>query len=251
MMAAFKKEKIKFISKEGKMMRKKTNVKVLLFLALTSLVSCNDAITAKTKVCSINYESDLEKYDEKIASGTGFEEEAPVECILPTPVQGQQLGINIIKQNFNEQQTTKMDDAIERLLIVINSEEFKEKVLAHTFNGERTFSLNNGLTNEEIYEQIMSGIEVLNKELDYEMDVDVTLYYKAGSTVGYTYANTNRTWINSKFFNGFRPSQIVANVTHEWTHKIGFGHTSNNSPSRPYTVPYGIGSIISDLVDEM
>jgi hypothetical protein len=233
------------------MMRTKMKINVVLLLAFTSLISCNDSIISKTKVCSIDYENDLELHDARIAEGVGLDDEAPIECQLPTPIQGSQLSINIVLQNFNEQQTIKMNDAIGRLKLVINSEEFKERVLSHTFKGERTFSLNLGLTNEEVYERIMSGVEVLNKELDYEMDVDVTMYYKGGSTVGYTYPNTNRTWINSRFFNGYRPSQVVANVTHEWTHKIGFGHTSNNSSSRPYTVPYGIGGIISDLVDDM
>ena len=234
------------------MMRTKTKINAVLLLAFTSLISCNDSIISKTKVCSIDYENDLELHDASIAEGVGLDNEAPVECQLPTPIVGSQLSINIVLQNFNEQQTIKMNDAIGRLKLVINSEEFKERVLSHTFKGERTFSLNLGLTNEEVYERIMSGVEVLNRELDYEMDVDVTMYYaRLSSVVGYTYRDTIRTWFNSKYFNVFTPAQISANVTHEWMHKLGFGHTSNNSSSRPYTVPYGIGGIILDLVDDM
>jgi hypothetical protein len=153
--------------------------------------------------------------------------------------------------NFNESQIIKMNKAIEKIKIVINSTEFKDRVLAHTYKGEVTFVQNDGLTNLEVYEKIMTGAESLNLVRDQEMDIDVTMYYKNNSTVGYTYPSTPRTWVNSKFFNKYTHSQVAKNVVHEWTHKVGFGHDFKRTSRRPYSVPYAVGSIIEDLINEL
>lgn len=172
-------------------------------------------------------------------------------CEIPEQDPNANLEINVSMTNFNELQEAKMREALKRLKFVMNSVEFRERVLNHTFNGEKTFVENNGMSNEEIYENIMNANETLLPDIDHEMDLDVTLYYKYGSTVGYTYPNTTRIWVNSRFFGGFSFGQVAANAAHEWTHKLGFGHSFYNNSARPYTVPYGIGSIVNELVDNM
>jgi hypothetical protein len=136
-----------------------------------------------------------------------------------------------------------------RIKIVINSTAFKERVLNHTYQGVRTFYDNEGLTNEEIYEAIMLGSEDLNPGDNETIDIDITLYFRNNSTVGYTYPNVNKIWVNNKFFAGFSLGKVAANVAHEWTHKIGFGHDFNRTTRRNFSVPYGVGTIIQELVD--
>lgn len=178
---------------------------------------------------------------------------APVECDLPTPIapSEQKLTINAVLRDFSATQEEKMREALRRAEIVLNSEEFKQRVLDFTWNGERQFNDNNGQSNEEIYETIMKGAETLLPEIDYEADLDITLYYKLSSTVGYTYPDTTRVWVNSRFFNGYNYGQVAANAIHEWTHKLGYGHDYNNNSDRPYSVPYGIGGIINQLVNNL
>lgn len=173
------------------------------------------------------------------------------ECVIPERAQMANLTINPSLRNFGPEKEEKMMDALERLKIVINSVEFKDRVLNHEYQGVKTFFDNGGLTNEEIYEKVMLGAETLMPEDDEEIDVDITLYYKNNSTVGYTYPDTNRIWVNDKFFSTFTLGKVAANVTHEWTHKIGFIHDFNRTTRREFSVPYGIGSIIQELVDKM
>jgi hypothetical protein len=225
-------------------------IKSLLLLAGLNATSCKKSMIT-TKACSLNYQEALANHQEQVASGEASEEDAPRECEYPEAEPGANLGVNLVMRNFTDEQEAKMIDAVERIKIVINSVDFKDRVIGHTYNGERVFVDNNGLTNEEIYEKIMEGAEDLIPEVDQEMDVDVTMYYKRSSTVGYTYPDTTRTWVNSRFFMGYTTGQVAANVTHEWTHKIGFGHSFYNNPSRPYSVPYAVGSIIEELVDSM
>lgn len=167
------------------------------------------------------------------------------------------LEINANLTNFTASQETKMREALRRLKIVVNSEKFKERVLAHTYAGSNQFVNNNGLTNEEIYIRIMEGAETLSRDgdggnvVDSEMDIDIKLYYSSRNTVGYTYANVLQIWVNRKYFIPNSLGAVAANVIHEWTHKLGFGHDSNRTSRRPYSVPYGVGTIMKDLVNDM
>lgn len=240
-------------TKEGKMKTRKITRTLFLCSLITALTACNEKVLTSTP-CSIELALD-DTYQEMLnddQSNQGdSDQEAIRPCLIPEQDPMANLAINVSLTNFNETQEAKMQEALKRLKLVINSVEFKERVLNHTYSGEKTFVENNGLSNEEIYYKIMDGAEDLLPEVDQEMDLDITMYYKYSSTVGYTYPNTTRIWVNSRFFNGYSYGQVAANATHEWTHKLGFGHSYYNNSSRPYTVPYGIGSIISDLVDSM
>ncbi|MBD65386.1 MAG: hypothetical protein CME62_09270 [Halobacteriovoraceae bacterium] len=159
--------------------------------------------------------------------------------------------INYVLRDFSKSKRAKMDDAIEKLKLVVNSIEFKEAVLAHTYNGVYQYVDNLGLSNSQIYEKIMAGAETLNPAIDEEMDIDITLYFTNNSVVGYTYPNSERIWVNDKFFTSNSLGQVAANIMHEWTHKIGFGHDYNRTARRPYSVPYAVGSIVRRLVDNL
>jgi hypothetical protein len=39
-------------------------------------------------------------------------------------------------------------------------------------------------------------------------------------------------------------------VAHEYCHKIGFEHSVQPTPSRPFSVPYGIGNIVEELANK-
>ena len=150
-----------------------------------------------------------------------------------------------------EDEVKKMEEAIKKIKVVINSERFKEMVLSHKFDGELAFNDNQNLSNEEIYATIMNGKELLNGELDHEMDLNITMYYSWKNTVGYTYPDTERTWVNSKFFNSYTHAEVANNVVHEWTHKLGFDHDDYYNDDRPFSVPYAVGDIIEELIEAM
>ncbi len=149
--------------------------------------------------------------------------------------------------NFEIEQEEKVNKAIEIIKKVIVSEEFRTEVINFTFNGERKFLDNAGLTNEQIYLKILNGAEDLLPESDNEMDLELELYYTSRNTVGYTYPNTMRVWMNTKYFTPYTYSQVAGNIFHEWTHKLGFDHASSYSIARDSSVPYAIGYLIRDL----
>lgn len=154
---------------------------------------------------------------------------------------------NIKFINTTVTQQDKFDKAIEIIKKVVATEEFRSKVLNHTYNGVKTFVDNDGFSNAQIYQKILDGAETLQPTKNNTMDMEVELYYAATTTVGYTYPNTKRIWVNTKYFNTNSVEKVASNLMHEWLHKVGFGHAQSYSTSRDYSVPYAIGRMISTL----
>ena len=154
---------------------------------------------------------------------------------------------NISLVEFNPSQEAKVLKAIEIIKKVVRSNEFKEKVLQFTYKGKNQFVDNNGLTNVEIYQKLLEGSEELSPAIDYEMDLELELYYSRRSTVGYTYPDELKVWINTKFFNTYTSAQVAGNVFHEWTHKLGFEHAYRYSTKRDASVPYALGYLVQEL----
>ena len=130
----------------------------------------------------------------------------------------------------------------------INSGIFKDQVLNHTYLGKKQFANNAGLTNLEIYNLIMSGREVLTPTADGILDVSITIYntwLRGRNVIGYTYPNTPMQWISRRFFSVFDIKSISSNILHELLHKLNFDHDFKATARRPYSVPYGIGSMVA------
>lgn len=150
--------------------------------------------------------------------------------------------------NFSQEEEAKIQKAVELIKNVIRLKEFKDRVLNYTFEGKKQFFDHGGLSNEEIYQKILEGAEQMgNKHKNNVMDVELELYTQATSTIGYTYPNTVRIWMNKKYFNKYTPVNVADNLMHEWMHKIGFTHATTWSESRDHSVPYAIGYLVEEL----
>lgn len=150
-------------------------------------------------------------------------------------------------EGFDGEKGEKMYAAFRALEEVVNSEEFKEQVINFkNTKGVRAFASNKGLSNEEIYAQFMEGRETLQQNTPNEMNFFLKLYNKPWSKViGYTSQKINVININWKYFKGNSVNNVAANLAHEWTHKIGFGH---KSAAEHDSAPYAIGYIVGQLV---
>lgn len=166
-----------------------------------------------------------------------------------SPVTAQTFKVHATPINFASEQEQKISKAAELIRKVIASEEFKRRVLNHRFNGKLTYVDNNGLSNYQIYKKILAGRELMtNLGRNNTMDLEIELYTDPDSiTIGYTYPNIVRIYMNTKYFNTFLPFQVADNMMHEWLHKLGFDHDVQNTPERPHSVPYAIGYIVKDL----
>lgn len=154
---------------------------------------------------------------------------------------------NVTFFNTSAAQEAKFNKALDIIKQVVATEEFRTKVLNFTYGGKKTFVDNGGFTNAQIYQKILDGAETLQNTKDNEMDLEVEIYTASTSTVGYTYANSKRIWVNTKYFNSYDAAGVAHNLFHEWLHKLGFTHASSYSTSRDSSVPYAIGNIVGEI----
>lgn len=150
--------------------------------------------------------------------------------------------------NFDQTQEQKVRKAVQIIKRVITSKEFKDRVLNYQFNGSRQFHDNQGLSNEQVYQRIFEGAEIMgNTSRNNMMNVELELYHQMTNTIGYTYPNTVRIWMNKKYFAKYTPVKVADNLMHEWMHKLGFTHATIWSQERDHSVPYAIGYLIEEL----
>jgi hypothetical protein len=149
--------------------------------------------------------------------------------------------------NYTTAELEKLHTAAGLVETVLSSVEFRTEVLNYTYLNKKQFANNAGLTNEQIYRVLKAGAETYRKDMDSRLDLELSMYYKNNSVVGYTYANISRIYTNRKFYSSYKPSSVAVNMVHEWTHKLGFKHDSASTSKRPHSVPYAVGRITGNL----
>lgn len=199
-----------------------------------------------SEVPSIGTELPSENTSKPGTGGGGTSGETPTEPNR-LPTEAYTFDANISFYNVSRTQEAKFLKAIDLIKQVVATEEFRSRIINHSYGGKKTFVDNGGYTNYEIYRKILYGAETLQRSMDNEMDMEVQLYTAFNSTVGYTYPSSKRIWVNTKYFNVYNAAQVARNLFHEWLHKLGFKHAVSYSTSRRYSVPYAIGDIVEDI----
>lgn len=169
------------------------------------------------------------------------------------PVQAQTFEINAKLTGFDSVQAGKIYEAFDLIKRVVATDEFKRRVLNHTYNGKKQFVDNGGKSNADVYRAILAGAEMLSPSHNNAMDLDLELYTEGSIVIGYTMPSIRTIYMNSKYLNSssFQPNSVAMNLMHEWLHKLGFKHAQNNSASRPHSVPYAVGYIMRDIAAKL
>ena len=182
---------------------------------------------------------------------TGFQGAAFAESNIP-------LTVNIHRTDqFKAKDKGILTEAKNLIEAAINSEAFRNRVLNFTYQGKKEFVQNNGMTNQQIYDYLMSGAEKLPAPSapNHVMDLSLALYapgiFDDKTVIGYTSEDDPIIHINRRIYRDSDPSDIADNLVHEWCHKMGFDHDFEVTERRNYSVPYGIGYIIDDLVQKL
>lgn len=174
-----------------------------------------------------------------------------VDYLSPDLIETGRLSVRpMMIEGFSASGLEKLKQAFKLLEEVLNSSEFKDRVINFkNGQGERRYASNNGFTNEQIYQIFMEGREILLNNTPGEMNLFLKLYNNPLSNViGYTTPTSNVININNKFFRNYRVQDVAANLTHEWLHKLGFDHQSAREHD---SVPYAIGYMIRDMVKKL
>lgn len=205
---------------------------LLLLLSITLGSSCSDS----------NHSQGREYHQEAVYGDHNETDPVPNEALT--------FEVNIDMVNATLEQEIKLREAIEIIKMVVATKKFRNKILNYTYKDQKTFVDNRGFTNGQIYQIILNGAETLDPFRNNQMDAEVEFYSAATNVVGYTYRNTRRIWINTKFFDSYTPAGVAHNLFHEWLHKLGFEHDVSWSQDRDSSVPYALGFIMGEVGKE-
>jgi len=149
-------------------------------------------------------------------------------------------------------QKKKLEQAFKLMERVLNSEEFKQKVIGYVakFSDKREYTGSNGLSNEQVYEHLMTGQEISMMDTEGEVNLYVTKYHRFWSRViAWTNPRTdNFIHVNWRFYKRFSVDEMVSNLVHEWVHLMGYFHVSQNDSD---SVPYGVGRIAGEVAKNL
>lgn len=169
------------------------------------------------------------------------------------PVEAMTWDISVQMNNFNASQEEKIYQTVELIKRVVASDEFKNRILNYTYKGKKTFFDNGGLTNAQVYKKILQGSErMLSHGNNNRMDLELELYTDNNAvTIGYTMPSIVKVFMNTKYFNKFKPYQVADNMFHEWLHKLGFTHSVEVTAARAHSIPYAVGYIVKSIAQKM
>jgi hypothetical protein len=186
-------------------------------------------------------------------AGEPIVEAPPEEVVVPTPPKEGVKYVDI-KTNIKyfgakntEARRAKYERAILLFRKVTGLKEFRTAVIEHKKKNGKVGFENTSDSNLAVYNNLLAGAEKLQPAANGTVDMEIEFYYSNNSTVGYTYPNSKRVWVNTKFFDSYSLSSVAANLIHEWLHKLGYGHDSKATAIRPYSVPYGVGTIMRSI----
>ena len=113
------------------------------------------------------------------------------------------------------------------------------------------------MSNQQVYDFLMGGAEEypVQSEANQLADMRLTIYnpprYRSqSSTLAFTSVDDPYLHIYKKYYQSATVAELSNTLVHEWTHKMGFDHDYDETPQRPYSVPYGVGDIIEELVSK-
>ena len=169
----------------------------------------------------------------------------------------QDLSVNVIEfTNATNVDRYRVDRAMELIHQVVNSEDFRNRILNMTYKLPGSDLPRKGYTQtnhtpKKILENIIKAEENYPGGKPQQMDLFLDMFYEESTTIGYTDWNDKYVHMNRYFHDAYTPVQTSGNLFHEWLHKLSYDHSVNYNDSRPHSVPYKIGYLMADMAAEL
>jgi hypothetical protein len=161
------------------------------------------------------------------------------------------VNAEFLNMDGQSERVAKLQKAVTLFEKALNSKLFQARVKSHSYGGVKAFIDNASFSNEEVLKIIGNGAELLKPDVDDTANLQLTFFYTRRSTVGYTTKAIMLIKLNTRFFDTFDSAHIAGNLAHEWMHKLGFDHDRHYSEKRDHSVPYAVGYMVRDIVEDI
>ncbi|HEY5746105.1 MAG TPA: hypothetical protein VIU12_08525 [Chryseolinea sp.] len=146
----------------------------------------------------------------------------------------------------------KMTDALRIFEKVMNDKMFQKKLSDTAFLFDLPEDPMRTLSSRQIVATLFSGKEWYHTDADNTADIIWNCSkrkHKPPLTTAIGYGDENDSTINTYIFfvRHEKMEDIVNNLAHEWSHKVGFDHQKKKHPERDKTVPYLFGDLVGEF----
>lgn len=132
---------------------------------------------------------------------------------------------------------------------VMNDTTFQRRLMDTSFVFDLPNDPMRNLSSKQIVDTLFSGREWYSNVSDNTADIIWICNQRKkrplfSNTIGY--GNENDSLINTYrwVMRTYKVENIVGNLAHEWSHKVGFDHQDDSHPERSKTVPYLFGNLV-------
>lgn len=162
---------------------------------------------------------------------------------------GIQLNANgqIIKieetNNYDSISLKKLSQAVLLLDSILITDDFRIRVLNAKFVGTK------GKSNQEIYDNLMSGNSKFDSSHDKTINLYLAVYAKYGGRNELGFTSGKKTSTHRCFIHKNNVGCLAGHLIHEYMHVMGFSHNRISSEKpKSKTVPYVIGNIVKTML---
>jgi len=154
-------------------------------------------------------------------------------------------------------QRARIIHAADIAIEILQTNEFRDRILNHRFWLKKRFATNNGLSNAQVYQKLVEGAELWNAQVNGSIDLLCGLYDPALKknldelTLAYTHLHRRQVYFNPDRFDELTDVELAGVLVHEWIHQLGFEHNDTLNFRQHKSVPYAVESIINDLGKEL
>lgn len=160
-------------------------------------------------------------------------------------------------KGFNSLQKELMANAINKFEQVMNTEALKQEIINFSCSLGDRFENNAGMTNQQVYEKIMTAAEEYKPDQDYTANLHLVLvrkrkpWFTRYPAIGYGRPGQAKIYTYTWWFNQAKDYEYAGHIAHEWAHKIGFDHSFKPTKTRRFSVPYALGDIVEKLARDI
>lgn len=183
---------------------------------------------------------------------------------FPVLAMGQQLPefrVNAVEiRGLNASRTEKMKRAALIFEKVLNDPGFQKELETKTFRSDRKDDLVQNPTARQVIEKIYAAGELYKPEPNNTADIywyaEKKNFWKRLTrecdSIGYGYPGEKGIFTYTCLIDEEGSmAEVVGNLAHEWSHKLGFVHLAKDHSERHLTVPYVFGDLVEEHAERL
>jgi len=158
---------------------------------------------------------------------------------------------------FNDSQEQFVRSAMRKFETAMNSGLLKQRIIGFTNIPGLRFEDNLGFTNQQVYEKLIAGSETYKPEVNFQADLFLVLVeefiplFLPYTAIGFGLPGSKEITTGTWWFNRASEARYAGHIAHEWSHKAGFDHSFEPTPTRQFSVPYAFGAIVEELTGDV